>query len=301
MFVDVEALAGAYRAAGLTVHILDGADTRAARMFRKLGYPTGPQGSDKHHTAQPETWSDAHSIRYLSGEIHPSGWVMCNVYPHKDEPGVITIVAAGPTYTAGSGGPVGNIPTNRGNRDLWSWECPNNGTNEPWPDHIIETIVIGAAVEAQFFGWDVTPERIFCHFEWSNPGQSVDTAGFRKIDLAGWCKYSIPDAAYPGMWDMDAYRLDVELKRIELYETPATWPPPQPPTEEEDHMFIWKDKTPDGDNAEYLIGSGGVAHIDGKTRNALVAQGVLVIEGTNPEVSKSYRRVARGLPDDADA
>lgn len=83
-------------------------------------------------------------------------------------------------------------------------------------------------------------------------------------------------------------------------EPPAPPPEPEPPTPEEDDdmtdlLTIWLDKTNGGENAVYLIGLGGVTHLDGKTYNRYKAAGVQEVEGVNAEVSKSYRRVARGI------
>ena len=208
MFVDIDRLAAMYRDAGLNVNIMDGAHRRAARMYASSGYPAGgPRGSDKHHTAQNVLTSDASSMAYMTFNApYP---VMVNVYPHKQSDYTVTICAAGPTYTAGKGGPIGSIPQDRGNQYGWSWECPNNGVGEPWSRQLQETMVIGAAVECEFFKWEATRDRIFAHFEWA-PG--------RKIDPYGPSKYT---GGQNRMWDMDQFRSDVHLKHQELYNSPG--------------------------------------------------------------------------------
>ena len=222
-FVPIYFLAKMYREAGLTVNILAGAERRGARMYSS-GYENADvRGLDQHHTAQPTHVSDIQSIAYMTFNApYP---VICNVYPHKDDPGTLTICAAGPSYTAGKGGALGTVPRDRGNKYYWSTEAPNNGVGEPWPDHLQKTMVTMAAVEVQFFsnwgpGW---PERdhfvkgrIPAHFEWT-PG--------RKIDPFGPSRYTDYQNQ---MWNMYTFRRDVANRHAELYDTPT------PPQEDDD-------------------------------------------------------------------
>jgi len=245
VFVPIRELKGRYEAAGLTVNVLPGAETRGARLYAS-GYES-LRGFDKHHTAQSLNTTDDNSIAYLTFN-NPYRSAMCNVYPHRDDPFEITICAAGPTYTAGSGGPIGTIPAGRGNKHGWSWECPNNGVGEPWPEALQDTMVVGSAVEIEFFQqWEhanlpadpFSQGSIFAHFEWA-PG--------RKIDPSGPSRYT---AGRNTMWDMDLFRADVRHKHRELYLIP---PPTIPPhTETSTNMVLW---TSTGRRGTFLLGAG---------------------------------------------
>lgn len=238
-FVPIHFLAKMYRDAGLKVNIMAGADTRAARMYSS-GYENADvRGLDVHHTAQPTYVSDEASMAYMTFNApYP---VMTNVYPHRDDPYEITICAAGPTYTAGRGGPLGTVPKDKGNKYYWTWECPNNGVGEPWSEALQKTMVIGHAVDVQFFsnwgrGWPehdhFVQARIPAHFEWS-PG--------RKIDPFGPSRYT---RGQNRMWDMDMFRYDVRAKHDELYSHPL-------PPEEDDEMKTCNESRVDSRNAAY--------------------------------------------------
>jgi hypothetical protein len=283
MFVDIERLAAMYRNAGLTVIIEAGAHTKAARQYATSGYPSGgPRLSDKHHTAQHVNTSDQSSINYLNGTNHPDKYVMANVYPHKESPYTLTIIAAGPTYTAGKGGPLGTVPQDRGNQYGWSWECPNNGVGEHWPLQLQQTMVIGAAVEMEFFGWRAVVERFPAHFEWTS----------RKIDPAGNSRY----ATGGNKWDMNAFRHDVEAKHLELYSEPEEPEVPPPVIGDDDVNYLWKHENHDG---LFWFSNGSVVHIDAKLRDQLRMQGVWpIIESDNEEVFQSAAKASGFTPID---
>lgn len=209
-YVNIDALLERYIAAGIDADILPGAHTRAARLFVNGGYSDGVRGCDRHHTAQSVAMREIDSISYMTfWAPHP---VMCNTYPWKD--GRLTICAAGPTYTAGSGGPLGEI--SYGNKQLWSMEIGNNGIGEPYPKPQQDTIVIASAVEAEFFGdaWEEPWSwwRFPAHFEWA-PG--------RKVDPRGPSRWS---GGQNQMWDMEAFRSEVREVQARLYETDPTIP-----------------------------------------------------------------------------
>ena len=267
MFVDIDKLAAMYRDAGLTVDVLAGAHRRAARLFASSGYTSaGPRGSDIHHTAQGTGWMDQQSINYLAGFTHPNSYVMANVYPHKDTVGRVTIIAAGPTYTAGKGGPIGDIPLDRGNNHGWSMECPNNGVGERWPVHLQETMVTLSAGHAEFFGWPVDRGHFFAHFEY---------APTRKIDPYGPSKYT----DYRNeKWGMGRFRYDVELRHAELYSTPP------PPKEVEDMQVRF---TTTNRLGQFLVGAGMPVHLSA----AMVAEQfhlVPLVIGHGPEEDERW-------------
>lgn len=216
-FVDIEALAAEYRKVGLEVVILPGAHRRAARMYASVGFRYGVWGSDKHHTAQGLSWTDQQSIDYMT--FHAPFPVMCNVFPSKDVPGRIYICAAGATYTAGAHPAWGPLPADKGNERLWSWECPNNGVGERWPDHLVNTMLLGSAVEANFFARTEGWETEFA--DWRMPGHWELTT--RKIDPWG---PSLITNFLNIKWPMGEFRRRVrDIAR--LLRTP---PPVQPPT-----------------------------------------------------------------------
>ena len=286
-FVPIYFLKKMYEDAGLTVNILPGAAVRGARMY-KNGYENADcRGLDIHHTAQSTSTSDAASIAYMTYNApYP---VMCNVYPHKETPGMVTICAAGPTYTAGAGGPLGDVPKDRGNKYYWSMECPNNGVGEPWPTHLQETMVALSAVNVQFFsnwgpGWSgdkFSKARIPAHFEY---------APNRKIDPFGPSKYT---DGRNEKWDMDHFRRDVAAKHAELYATPPPIEPPPIPEEDVDMHYLWKHTEKPG---LFWFSNGAVVHVDQTLRDALLAQGVPRLFSDNDDVYHSACRASGYTP-----
>lgn len=212
-YVDIDALLEEYIKAGIDADILPGAHTRAARMYKNTGYRRGPQGLDRHHTAQHINTPEINSINYMTfWAKYP---VMCNTYPWKD--GRLTICAAGPSYTAGSGGPLGDITS--GNAEYWSMEIGNNGVGEWYSAAQQETILRATAVEVEFFGkrhgWadDFSKIRIPAHFEWTS----------RKIDPSGPSHWT---GGKNAKWDMNQFRNDVKKKHAEIYKEAHVPTPP---------------------------------------------------------------------------
>ncbi len=179
-----------------------------------------------HHDVSSRSWDDDDGSRYCfdNANIAPIG----NLYLGRN--GRWTIGAAGASNTQGKGGPVNTSkgPIAKGNGNPWflSIEAANDGQGEPWPDVQIESYVKGVAALMKFYGFE--PGDIFAHFEWSNPGKNIRTGGFRKIDPAGPCKYAVPDAAYPNMWNMDSFRGDVWLTNQPSEAGKAVAPVPEP-------------------------------------------------------------------------
>lgn len=247
-YVDIDRLLAMYVAAGIDADILPGAHTRAARLFVAGGYVNGVRGLDRHHTAQHESMSEMASINYMTfWAPYP---VMTNTYPWKD--GRLTICAAGPTYTAGSGGPLGEITY--GNEQMWSMEIGNNGIGEPYPAAQQETILKATAVEVEFFGsgiWEEPPLwwRVPAHFEWTP----------RKIDPWGPSRWTNNQNI---QWPMDAFRADVLAARETLFDTDPTIPGEAMEIYEVDpyrasDTRVWpKVKLTPGERYRYGVGSG---------------------------------------------
>lgn len=215
-YVDIDELLRLYIAAGIDADILPGAHDRAARLFVNGGYRDGVRGLDQHHTAQTQAMREIDSINYMTfWAPHP---VMCNTYPWKD--GRLTICSAGPTYTAGRGGPLGSITS--GNGQMWSREIGNDGVGETYPNAQQDTIVKATAVEMEFFGveWPEDPPawwRAPSHAEWvdANP----DTAG-RKYDPWGPCRWN---NYAMDRWVMDNFRAEARAIREHLYDIDPTY------------------------------------------------------------------------------
>lgn len=194
---------------GITCVIHPGAQGRSARRFTG-GYYQGCQASVVHHTAGSGN-NPVNDINYiLSGK--GEGYVIANAYTAKN--GTVHLLASGPTYTEGQGGPWGIIPANRANDVAFSDEVANPGDGTPYPEEQ-QTAVLALhrhvnRIAADVWDWPDDPYskwRLFSHFEWA-PG--------RKIDPYGPSRWS-PDG---GFWDMDAFRADTTGEDMLTFEHP---------------------------------------------------------------------------------
>lgn len=190
-------LADDLRAAGLVVEVLDGAQGRSARLFASVGYgPAGCQAHCVHHTGSSGLYP-AYDIQYiLNGQ--GEGFVVSNSYVARD--GKVTLIASGPTYTEGLGGPLGIIPKDKGNNVCFSTELGGGG--KPWPraqqDAAVILSVCVGRIAADVWGWPDDPfsrNRLFGHFEWTS----------RKVDPSGISDWATSNVS----WDMNGYRADV--------------------------------------------------------------------------------------------
>lgn len=188
-------LAETLRRDGFTVDILDGAQGRSARRFTN-GYYVGCQASVAHHTGSSGS-NPAGDIAYiLNGK--GEGFVIANAYVARD--GRITLIASGPTYTEGSGGPLGIIPENRANDVCFSVEIAGGLT--PFPaaqQHAALLLHVRAnQIAADVWDWPDDPfaaHRLFAHHEWA-PDRKIDPAG-----RSAW-------AGDSEQWDMEHFRRD---------------------------------------------------------------------------------------------
>lgn len=194
--LDLSDLHARLTAAGAQVVIVDGAQGRAARMFQPVGYDLGCQASAWHHTASSGAVPDW-DVQFLIDGLG-DGWVIANAYVSIY--GVIYLIASGPTYTEGRGGPLGIIPENGGNRVCFSTEIANRGNGiDPYEPAQVEAVRILAKVVnpwlAETQGWPDDPfgaGRMFAHWEWTP----------RKIDPYG------PSPWGNEKWDMKQFRAD---------------------------------------------------------------------------------------------
>jgi LysM repeat protein len=213
----LDRLAAALRSDGVTVHILDGAQGRSARNFSDVGYYRGCQAVVQHHTVSSGQYphSDIDYILHGKGE----GYVIANAYTWRVTVPTVTLIASGPTYTEGRGGPHGIIPENRANDVSFSNEIANWGDgvqSYPWAQqHAAKLLAYHACkIAADIWDWPDDPFnrfRLFGHFEWTS----------RKVDPLGPSAWHIPGRS----WDMDRHRRDV----AGLDTKPPPPPPPPPP------------------------------------------------------------------------
>jgi hypothetical protein len=217
------------RAAGLTVTLYDGWETRS----RSSGGYDDLLGVGYHHDASSSTSDDGSSDAY--------GWLYADDKPigamrlHRD--GRLVIGAAGATNTMGKGGPLvcskGNVPQDRGNQTLIAIEAANNGVGEPWPKVQVDAYI--ALVGGLCWWYDLDPQRdIVSHWEYCKP-----SCPGRKIDPAGPTPSapSIGGSSGSSTWSTPGFRDAV-----------GAWPPPDTPNpdppppilEYDDMLFICK-------------------------------------------------------------
>jgi len=216
-------LRDALAADGIRCDILSGAQGRSARKFTS-GYYQGCQASVVHHTASSGNNPSGDISYILNGQ--GEGYVVANAYASRA--GIITLIASGPTYTEGAGGPRGIIPTDRGNDVCFSLEI-GGGLGTPYTEAQCKAVMHfhyhANRIAARVWGWpDSNPwnaNRLFAHFEWTS----------RKIDPKGETKPYSWATGY-NMWNMDRFRADVAalntdsgdddmtpIKPVRLYDT----------------------------------------------------------------------------------
>lgn len=207
--MPLELLAARLRARGLTVVIRAGAQGKSARRFISKGFARGVQAVVMHHTGSSGR-SPSGDIAWIDGKSGSDPeWVVANA--HIDRSGVVTLIASGPTYTEGSGGPLGLIPSGGANDVSFSYEIggTTGGTYpEPQQDAALIAAQVTAELSAELWEWPDDPYgpwRLFTHFEWTD----------RKVDVGGYSRWSLDG----GEWDFDAFRSDVARFANDLEET----------------------------------------------------------------------------------
>ena len=206
-------LANRLQGKGLTVVIRPRSQGKAARKFT-AGYYRGCQAVVMHHTGSSGL-SPSGDIGWIDGKGGSDpGFVIANGYIARD--GTVTLIASGPTYTEGAGGPWGLIPSGRANDVAFSYEI--GGTTKGTYPHVQQHASLIAAqvtceLAAELWAWyddPYNPHRLFTHFEW---------APDRKVDVGGFSRWSVDG----NQWDFDKFRADT-----------AALATPEPPPEEPD-------------------------------------------------------------------
>ena len=167
-------------------------------MFAAVGYNLGCQANVFHHTVSSGRNPEA-DISYIDGG--KDGWIISNGYVALD--GTITLIASGPTYTEGKGGPRGLIGRDGANRVSCSWEIASMGAHDSkYPtaqqDSVLAIAAVMGPLLAELYDWHddpFGPDRQFSHFEWA-PGRKVDPRGVSRWSPRG------------GMWDMNSLRAE---------------------------------------------------------------------------------------------
>lgn len=223
--VPLNILADRLRSSGVPVVIRDGAQGKSAARFASVGYYRGCQAVALHHTVSSGEYPDK-DVDYLDGG-NPNGYTIANAYVGKD--GVIRLIASGPTYTEGRGGPLGIIPEDRGNDVCLSMEIGNRGNDIDEYTYMQLRAVRwftyhAARLLAELWEWPDDPfgsGRVFAHHEWA-PNRKIDPAG-PPLER---------DAEY-GRWDMDAFRASLS--------TLAPTPTPQPQEDDMPRYFRFEE------------------------------------------------------------
>jgi hypothetical protein len=214
--VDLSAIKANLATLGVSSTILPGAQGRSARQWGAGGYPRGCQAFCSHHSVSSGLFPANDIAFILTGGVG-EGYIISNAYTALD--GHVTLIASGPTYTEGSGGPLGLIPANGANtvcfsNEIASWGQPNSVYPVPQQFSAVCLAAVVADLAAKQYSWTEPawhPWRNFAHFEWA-PDRKVDPRGISRWSPNG------------GMWDMDLFR--AEIRSIL---TPPT--APEPPEE----------------------------------------------------------------------
>lgn len=156
------------RAAGLTVHEVDGWQTRARSSG---GFPTMPLAVQWHHTASSTSPQNDVNFMFFGSQDRPVGNMLL------DRGGEVWIGAAGAANTAGKGGPWtgtrGTVPADQANSRTWAIEAANNGVGEAWPQAQIDAYFACSNELNRRFG--NVPGDIFNHHTWA-PTRKIDPA-----------------------------------------------------------------------------------------------------------------------------
>jgi len=196
--LPLDRIAHGIRSLGVKCVVVEGAQGRSARAYPEGFAAHGCQANVLHHTVSSgDNYNN--DIGFILGGKGP-GYVIANAYTSTG--GTVYLLASGPTYTEGAGGPRGIIPSGGGNRVCNSNEIANWGNGidvySPAQCKAVEAwAAVCAPITAEIWRWldnPFGPTRLFSHFEWS-PG--------RKIDPLGPSQWSTG-----GMWNMDKFRAD---------------------------------------------------------------------------------------------
>ncbi|WP_435585826.1 peptidoglycan recognition protein family protein [Micromonospora aurantiaca (nom. illeg.)] len=151
------------RAAGLTVHEVDGWRTRGSSTY-------DPRGVICHATAGSSTSTDAGEIRVLLEGSTSAPPPIAQLYLSRS--GAFHVVASGRCNHSlqGWGGPLKGY----GNTNLIGIEAQNDNRGQPWPDVQLDAYQRGVAAICQHMGWKAG--RVAAHRE-HQPGAKSDPSG----------------------------------------------------------------------------------------------------------------------------
>lgn len=253
----LERLARALDADGIKCVIRPNAQGKSARRFSTAygasrdGYYVGCQAIVEHHTVSSGL-NPENDLAFIDGG-KGDGYTISNAYTALD--GTVHLIASGPTYTEGAGGPLGIIPENRGNdvsfsNEIASWGAPLSVYPQEQQDAVAAFAHHAAIIAADVWDWPddpFAPHRTFAHFEW---------APTRKVDPRGVSRWS-PDG---GMWDMDAFRAELRNNQP---------PPGVPPV-----RYILKPPTERAGGPWFLRWDGSWSYLTGRDRDLARAEGL---------------------------
>lgn len=229
-------LAEAIRGDGFQVIIRPGAQGKSARNFATIGYYMGCQATVEHHTVSSGL-NPLNDVGYIeSGK--GVGYVIANAYTALD--GTIWLIASGPTYTEGTGGPWGIIPRNRAvdvcfSNEIASWGAEGSVYPRAQQDAAASLAYHAGLIAADVWDWPDDPfsrYRNFAHFEWTDA--SPETFG-RKVDPRGISRWS-PNG---GRWNMDAFRNELTTRNSNQENDMRTLPKPRRAYDSRSHGGPW--------------------------------------------------------------
>jgi N-acetylmuramoyl-L-alanine amidase len=240
-------LAQVLRDAGLPVVEVSGWQTRG-RGTDGGQYTNGrPDAVMVHHTAS--NTSAQNDVNYMT--FNSSSRPIANLYIARD--GAVWVMAAGPTNTNGSGGPLANVARDNMNRHAIGIEIGNTGTGQVYPDIQQDASLRAAAACCRAYG--IPSSRVWAHFEWTS----------RKIDPSGPARWSNNANR---QWDMNRFRSDVQ----NLIAAPT--PPTPDPTQEIEMIALdWQPNTPNW-TAFAWTGTHLSHVVDGHADNVMRSAGV---------------------------
>lgn len=167
-------LPGVLRAAGLTVHEIDGWQDRGHtddQMYQRYGF--APQAVVFHHDGSPPGDSPG-GLQWLIDGFASSDDDNFDAQCWVDRYGVWHAIAAGYAQHAGAGGGWGAIPSGMGNPRSLGVETDHTD-GETWPPAQLASVRTGMAAICAARGWD--PARcVVGHKEYA-PGRKTDPDG----------------------------------------------------------------------------------------------------------------------------
>lgn len=153
------------RGAGLTVHVVDGWQSRTNRTYPVSAMD--PRNIVCHATASPRGTTDAQEISVLLNGSNTAPPPISQLYLGKQ--GHWWVVAAGVCNHIGSA----NVGGYTGNKYAIGIEASNNNSTEPWPAAQYYSYALGVAAICHHMGWNHT--HVYGHKEVSSTGKTDPT------------------------------------------------------------------------------------------------------------------------------